>query len=225
MVIQSILGKIDHTLLKADARKEQIVRLTEEAEEYGFASVCVNPVWVKTASEALKQSSKVKVCTVIGFPLGATDPEVKAYEASNAIRNGAREIDMVINIGALKDGNDELVVQDITGVVSAAGDHVIVKVILETCLLSESEIIRGCQLAVSAGADFVKTSTGFSSGGALVEDVALMAKTVGPSIGVKASGGVRSAEDALSMIAAGATRLGTSNGIAIANGLNAEEEY
>lgn len=219
----SIAAKIDHTLLKPEARKEDILKLVQEAAEYGFASVCVNPVWVKTAAEALKDSP-VKVCTVIGFPLGASHPAVKAFETVQAVKDGAEEIDMVINIGALKGGDDAVVESDIKGVVEAAGGK-LVKVIIETCLLTKEEIERACRLSVTAGADYVKTSTGFSKGGATVEDVALMAKTVGPNIGVKASGGVRTAEDALAMIQAGATRLGTSGGVAIAQGLRNESEY
>lgn len=225
MTTKSIITRIDHTLLKADATKGQILKVVEEAKQYGFASVCVNPVWVKTASEELRGISKVKVCTVIGFPLGASAPEVKAFEATQAIRDGADEVDMVINIGALKDGHDEMVVRDMVGVVEAAAGKALVKVIIETCLLTDEEIVKACQLAVSAGADFVKTSTGFSTGGATTEVVALMAKTVGPGIGVKASGGVRNIADAEAMIQAGATRLGTSAGVAIAQGLNSKSDY
>lgn len=225
MSIQSIVAKIDHTLLKADARKEDIVQLANEAKEYGFASVCVNPVWVKTAAEVLKDVPNVKVCTVIGFPLGASVPQVKAFETAQAIADGAKEIDMVINIGALKAGDDNLVVRDMIGVVEKAEGKALVKVILETCLLTPEEIVRACRLSVSAGVDFVKTSTGFSTGGATIEAVALMAKTVGPGIGVKASGGVRSLEDAMAMIEAGATRLGSSAGVAIAQGLRSDGAY
>lgn len=225
MNTKSILARIDHTLLKADASKEAILKLAAEAKEYGFASVCVNPYWVKTVAEALKDTPNVKVCTVIGFPLGASAPEVKALETSQAIRDGAGEIDMVINIGALKDKDDQAVVQDMVGVVKSASGKALVKVILETCLLTEEEIVRACRLAVSAGVDFVKTSTGFSTGGATVEAVALMAKTVGPGIGVKASGGVRNLADAEAMLQAGATRLGTSAGVAIAQGLNSRTDY
>lgn len=224
MSTNSISGMIDHTLLKPEARREAIVKLAEEAKQYGFASVCVNPVWVETAAEVLK-GTEVKVCTVIGFPLGASAPEVKAFEAAHAISQGAGEVDMVINIGALKDGNDDLVASDIKGVVEAASGKALVKVILETCLLTEEEIVRACKLSVSAGADFVKTSTGFSSGGATVEAVALMAKTVGPGTGVKASGGVRTLADAEAMIQAGATRLGTSAGVAIAKGQSGQSDY
>ncbi len=176
---QNVAAMIDHTLLKADAKKEQIEVLCKEAKEYSFASVCVNPTWVKYASQLLNGST-VKVCTVIGFPLGANTTETKAFETKNAIENGATEVDMVINIGALKDGNDSLVEQDIRAVVDAAQGKALTKVIIETSLLSNEEKVRACQLAVKAGANFVKTSTGFSTGGATVEDIALMRKTVGP---------------------------------------------
>ncbi|MBA2873531.1 deoxyribose-phosphate aldolase [Thermaerobacillus caldiproteolyticus] len=219
-----IAKMIDHTLLKADTTKEQIVKLCEEAKQYNFASVCVNPTWVATAAELLK-GTDVKVCTVIGFPLGANTPETKAFETKNAIENGATEVDMVINIGALKDGNDELVERDIRAVVDAAKGKALVKVIIEACLLTEEEKVRACELAVKAGADYVKTSTGFSTGGATVEDVALMRKTVGPSIGVKASGGVRDLQSAEAMIQAGATRIGTSSGAAIVQGKTATTDY
>lgn len=209
---------IDHTLLRADARKEDIVKLAEEAKSYKFASVCVNPAWVSVAHEVLKDTPEVKVCTVIGFPLGASTPETKAFETANAIANGAEEVDMVINIGALKDGDDELVKRDIAAVVEAARGKALTKVIIETSLLTEEEKVRACKLSVAAGADYVKTSTGFSTGGATKEDIALMRRTVGPDIGVKASGGVRSAEDALAMVGAGASRIGTSGGVAIAKG-------
>jgi deoxyribose-phosphate aldolase len=215
---QQIAGMIDHTLLKANATKAEIVKLIEEAKEYSFASVCVNPTWVKTAMELLADSPNVKVCTVIGFPLGASTPETKAFEVKNAIENGANEVDMVINIGALKDQDDELVERDIRAVVEAAKGKALVKVIIETCLLSDEEKVRACELSVKAGADFVKTSTGFSTGGATIEDVRLMRQTVGPDIGVKASGGVRSREDALALIEAGATRIGASSGVSIVKG-------
>ncbi|MFZ7946438.1 MULTISPECIES: deoxyribose-phosphate aldolase [Bacillaceae] len=215
---QNIVRMIDHTLLKADATREEVVKIVEEAKQYLFASVCVNPTWVKTAAEMLKDTEEVKVCTVIGFPLGASTPETKAFETSNAIENGADEIDMVINIAALKDQQDDLVEKDIRAVVEAAKGKAIVKVIIETCLLTNEEKVRACELSVKAGADFVKTSTGFSTGGATVEDIRLMRQTVGPEIGVKASGGVRSREDALAMAEAGATRIGASSGVSIANG-------
>ena len=214
---------IDHTLLKPDASQEQIETLIEEAKKYDFASVCVNPTWVNFAAQALK-ATDVKVCTVIGFPLGANTPELKAFETSDAIQNGANEIDMVINIGALKSRNFDLVEKDIRAVVEAA-KGTLVKVIIETCLLTDDEKVRACQIAQKAGADFVKTSTGFSTGGATVEDVALMRKTVGPDMGVKASGGARSYEDALAFIKAGATRIGASSGVAIMEGDVANGDY
>ncbi|AXN37572.1 deoxyribose-phosphate aldolase [Peribacillus butanolivorans] len=221
---QNVAGLIDHTLLKADATKEQIKVLCEEAREYNFASVCVNPTWVKYASELL-EGSEVKVCTVIGFPLGATTPETKAFETKDAISNGADEVDMVINIGALKDKDNELVERDIRAVVAASTGKALSKVIIETSLLTEEEKVRACELAVKAGTDFVKTSTGFSTGGATVEDVALMRKTVGPDIGVKASGGVRNTSDAQKVIEAGATRIGASAGVSILKGLTADSDY
>lgn len=214
---------IDHTLLKPDASQEQIETLIEEAKKYDFASVCVNPTWVNFAAQALK-GTDVKVCTVIGFPLGANTPELKAFETSDAIQNGANEIDMVINIGALKSRNFDLVERDIRAVVEAA-KGTLVKVIIETCLLTDDEKVKACQIAQKAGADFVKTSTGFSTGGATVEDVALMRKTVGPDMGVKASGGARSYEDALAFIKAGATRIGASSGVAIMEGDVANGDY
>lgn len=214
---------IDHTLLKPDASQEQIETLIEEAKKYDFASVCVNPTWVNFAAQALK-ATDVKICTVIGFPLGANTPELKAFETSDAIRNGANEIDMVINIGALKSRNFDLVERDIRAVVEAA-KGTLVKVIIETCLLTDDEKVKACQIAQKAGADFVKTSTGFSTGGATVADVALMRKTVGPDMGVKASGGARSYEDALAFIKAGATRIGASSGVAIMEGDVANGDY
>ncbi|MEN8701044.1 deoxyribose-phosphate aldolase [Bacillus infantis] len=220
----NVAKMIDHTLLKADATKEQIEVLCSEAKEYSFASVCVNPAWVSCASELLKGSG-VDVCTVIGFPLGASTSEVKAFETKNAIENGATEVDMVINIGALKSGSSDLVEADIRAVVEAAKGKALTKVIIETSLLTEDEKVLACELAVKAGTDFVKTSTGFSTGGATVEDIRLMRKTVGPEIGVKASGGVRSTEDAQQMIEAGATRIGASSGVAIVNGLTGDSDY
>ncbi|MCA1039065.1 deoxyribose-phosphate aldolase [Bacillus infantis] len=220
----NVAKMIDHTLLKADATKEQIEVLCSEAKEYSFASVCVNPAWVSYASELLKGSG-VDVCTVIGFPLGASTSEVKAFETKNAIENGATEVDMVINIGALKSGSSDLVEADIRAVVEAAKGKALTKVIIETSLLTEDEKVLACELAVKAGTDFVKTSTGFSTGGATVEDIRLMRKTVGPEIGVKASGGVRSTEDAQQMIEAGATRIGASSGVAIVNGLTGDSDY
>ncbi|UUV23050.1 MULTISPECIES: deoxyribose-phosphate aldolase [Lysinibacillus] len=215
---------IDHTLLKAEATKEQIEKLCAEAKQFNFASVCVNPTWVKRSSELL-QGTDVLVCTVIGFPLGANTPAVKAFEAKDAIANGAKEVDMVINISALKDKNYELVQADIAAVVEAAKDSALVKVIIESCLLTDEEKVKACELAVAAGADYVKTSTGFSTGGATAEDIALMRKTVGPDLGVKASGGVRSLEDMKKMVEAGATRIGASSGVAIMNGLIADSNY
>lgn len=215
---------IDHTALKADTKKEAIVTLCEEAKQHQFASVCVNPTWVETATGLLAGTS-VKVCTVIGFPLGANTPATKAFETKDAIDNGATEVDMVINIGALKDNNDELVERDIRAVVEAAAGKALVKVIIETSLLTDEEKARVCELAVKAGADFVKTSTGFSTGGATVEDVALMRKTVGPNIGVKASGGVRDMAGMEAMTKAGATRIGTSSGVALVGGQMSITDY
>ena len=207
---------IDHTLLKPEAAEADIRKLCDEAAQFGFASVCVNPGWVKKASEFLKGTS-VPVCTVIGFPLGATLPDVKAYEARRAIFNGAREVDMVINIGALKSGDDCLVEDDIRAVADAAHEnHVLCKVIIETALLTDEEKVRACLAAKNAGADFVKTSTGFAKGGATANDVALMRHTVGKALGVKASGGVKGIEDARAMFEAGATRIGASVGVKIA---------
>ena len=220
----NLAGYIDHTLLRADATKSEIKKLTDEAKQYGFKSVCVNPTWVSYAKQQLADSD-VKVCTVIGFPLGATTSEVKAFETKNAIENGASEVDMVINIGALKDHDDELVLNDIKAVVAQAAGQALVKVIIETSLLTEEEKVRVCELAVKAGADFVKTSTGFSTGGATVEDVALMRKTVGDQAGVKASGGVRSYNDMMKMIEAGATRIGTSSGVKIMEGGKGSSSY
>jgi deoxyribose-phosphate aldolase len=211
----SLAGMIDHTLLKPDATPDKIAQLCFEARKYHFASVCVNPTHVKLCADLLRDSD-VKVCTVIGFPLGATSAEVKAFEARNALDNGATEIDMVLNIGALKAGDSEVVAKDIRGVVEtvhAAGS--LVKVIIETALLTDEEKVIACLLAKEAGADFVKTSTGFSGGGATVHDIALMRKAVGPTIGVKASGGVHSREDAEALVAAGATRIGASAGVKI----------
>lgn len=220
----NIAGMIDHTLLKPDASKDGVMKLVEEAKKYEFASVCVNPTWVKLAAEQL-EGSKVKVCTVIGFPLGATTSAVKAFETKDAIANGATEVDMVINIGALKDKRDDEVLEDIKAVVNAAAGKALVKVIIETCLLTDEEKVRACELSVKAGADFVKTSTGFSTGGATKEDIALMRKTVGENTGVKASGGVRSKEDMDAMIEAGATRIGASSGVKIMEGGKSESNY
>lgn len=207
---------IDHTVLKADTPKAKVQQIIDEAIQYDFMSVCINPTWVSFAAEKLA-ATDVKVCTVIGFPLGANMSAVKAFEASEAIKNGADEVDMVINIGAAKDGDWDLVESDIQAVVDASGD-VLTKVIIETSLLTDEEKVKACQAAVRAGADFVKTSTGFSTAGATVADIALIRQTVGPDLGVKASGGVRSIADAQAMIDAGATRLGTSNGVDIMKG-------
>jgi len=208
-----IASYIDHTLLKPDADEQQIRQLCAEAVEFGFAAVCVNPTWVPLAARLL-DGAKPAVATVIGFPLGATLPDVKAYETTRAREEGAEEFDMVINIGALKSKDFRLVEQDIAGVVAAA-QGLVVKVIIETALLTEEEKIQACLIARDAGADFVKTSTGFASKGATVEDVALMRRVVGEEMGVKASGGIRSAQDALAMIQAGATRIGASAGVKI----------
>lgn len=207
---------IDHTLLKPEATESDIKKLCNEAIQFGFASVCVNPAWVKKASEFLAGSS-VPVCTVIGFPLGATLADVKAYEARRAIFNGAREVDMVINIGALKSGDDCTVEDDIRAVADAAHENgVLLKVIIETALLTDDEKVRACLASKNAGADFVKTSTGFAKGGATEGDVALMRRTVGHALGVKASGGVKGIDDARKMFEAGATRIGASVGVKIA---------
>ncbi|OGS55779.1 MAG: deoxyribose-phosphate aldolase [Elusimicrobia bacterium RIFOXYB2_FULL_62_6] len=212
----SIAGMIDHTLLKANATQEEIGKLCEEARKYHFASVCVNPGYVAMSARLLKGSG-VMVCTVIGFPLGSTTPTVKAIEARDAMANGADEIDMVINIGALKSGNDHLVLEDIKAVREATRGKTL-KVIIETSYLTKDEKVRACRMSKEANADFVKTSTGFGTGGATVEDVALMRATVGPEMGVKASGGIKDAKVAEDMIKAGATRLGTSASIAIVSG-------
>lgn len=206
---------IDHTLLKTDAVKADLTKLLLEAKEYHFAAVCVSPLWVAYAHEQLCDTD-VAVCTVIGFPQGATPTAVKVFEARNAVENGAAEVDMVIPVGLLKDKQDEAVEADIKAVVEAVKGRALTKVIIETCLLTDEEKARACTLAVKAGADFVKTSTGFSTGGATAADVALMRKAVGDKAGVKASGGVRTREDADRMVAAGANRIGTSNGVKIA---------
>ncbi len=203
----------DHTILKADAGREAVRKVCDEAKEYGFMSVCVNGYYTAYAAEQLKESD-VKVCTVVGFPLGQMSLKAKAAEAAIAVEDGADEIDMVSNVGALKDGLDDVVLSDIKAVKKACGSLVL-KVIIETCLLNEEEKIRACRLAKEAGADVVKTSTGFSTAGATAEDVALMRKTVGAGMGVKASGGIRDKETAMAMIEAGASRLGTSATVAI----------
>ena len=213
---------IDHTILKPEASEAQVVKLCEEAKEFDFASVCVNPCHVALCAKLLANTD-VKVCTVIGFPLGANTAEVKGFETKNAVDNGATEIDMVINVGALKDKKYDVVFNDIKAVVDNAMGK-LVKVILETCLLTPEEIVKACELSKDAGADFVKTSTGFNKYGATVEDVALMRKTVGPEMGVKASGGVRTLEDLEVMVEAGATRIGASAGIAIMQALKEKGE-
>lgn len=207
---------IDHTLLKADATKAEIDKIIDEAKKYNFASVCLNPHWVPYAAEKLN-NTEVKVCTVIGFPLGATTTDTKVFEAKNAVENGATEIDLVINLGELKNGNFSKVKEEIEAIVLAAGENILTKVIIETALLTDEEKVKACQLAKEAGAHFVKTSTGFSTGGATVQDIVLMRKTVGEEMGVKASGGIRDRETALKMIQAGATRIGASAGVAIIN--------
>ncbi|MBP9499474.1 MAG: deoxyribose-phosphate aldolase [Acetoanaerobium sp.] len=212
---------IDHTLLKADATENEVIKLCNEAKEYDFFSVCINPGFVELAAKELSESN-VAVCTVIGFPLGASTPETKAFETRDAIQKGAAEVDMVINISKLKDKKDEEVLKDIKAVVDAADKKALVKVIIETCLLTDEEKERACKLAKDAGADFVKTSTGFSTGGATKEDIALMRKTVGTEMGVKASGGVRTYEDAVTMIESGATRIGASASIAIVTASKAQ---
>ena len=205
---------IDHTLLKQDATPEQISNLCLEAKQFDFMSVCVNPAYVPLAAELLKDSD-VKVCTVIGFPLGMNLTRTKVEEAVLAVKEGAKEVDMVINVGMLKAGHDEYVREEIREIKQAVGQKIILKVIIETCLLNDDEIVRACKAAKEAGADFVKTSTGFSTGGATVHAVALMRKIVGPDMGVKASGGVRTHEDLIAMVEAGANRIGTSNGTKI----------
>ncbi len=219
---RNIAKYIDHTLLKANATEAQIRRLCEEASEYHFASVCVNTCYVPLAAELLKGSG-VKTCCVVGFPLGAMSTAAKAFEAADAVKNGAEEVDMVINIGAVKFGDWDYVAKDIEEVVKASHDKALVKVIIETCLLTDDEKVLACRTAKEAGADFVKTSTGFSIGGATVEDIRLMRETVGAEMGVKASGGIKTYEDAIAMIEAGATRIGASSGIAIVEGAQTKE--
>jgi deoxyribose-phosphate aldolase len=214
---EELARMIDHTLLKPEATEEQIRVLCDEAKKYNFASVCVNPVQVSLTAELLK-GTQVKICTVIGFPLGANTSTVKAFEAAEAIKQGAEEVDMVINVGKLKDKNYDFVKADIKAIVDTAKGKALTKVILETCLLTDEEKVIACNLAKEAGADFVKTSTGFNKGGATVEDIRLMRTTVGDKMGVKASGGVRSNLDAIAMINAGASRIGASSSIAICEG-------
>lgn len=212
-----VAAMIDHTILKADATKGEIQQICAEAREHRFATVCVNAGWVPLAAKLLKGSG-VGVTTVVGFPLGATSTASKAFEAKQAIEDGATEIDMVLNIGLLKSGDAAGVQRDVEGVVAACKGKAPLKVILETGLLSDDEKVVACELCVKAGADFVKTSTGFGKGGATQEDIALMRKTVGPDLGVKASGGVRDLETALAMVASGATRIGASTSVAIVSG-------
>ncbi|AQS05857.1 deoxyribose-phosphate aldolase [Clostridium beijerinckii] len=212
----NIAKYIDHTILKPEATVEDVKRLCREAKEYNFASVCVNGCYAKLVSTELA-GSEVKTCVVVGFPLGAMTKEAKAFETSQAIENGASEIDMVINVGALKSKDYKFVKEDIEAVVNAAKGKALVKVIIETCLLTDEEKVKACEIAKEAKADFVKTSTGFSTGGATKEDIALMRKNVGPDLGVKASGGVRDFKAAMEMINAGASRIGSSNSIAIVN--------
>lgn len=214
---------IDHTVLYADTDLGKVEKLCKEAKEYDFASVCVNSCWVKKCAELLK-GTDVNVCTVVGFPLGAMSSDAKAFEAKKAIEDGATEIDMVLNVGYIKSGMLKEAEEDIRTVKNACG-KVLLKVILETCLLTDEEKVTACKLAESAGADYVKTSTGFSKGGATVEDVKLMRATVGDRLGVKASGGIRDAATAEAMIKAGASRLGCSSGIAIMNGAKSDAEY
>ncbi|MFE4198250.1 deoxyribose-phosphate aldolase [Paenarthrobacter sp. NPDC056912] len=221
----NIAAYIDHTLLKPEASQADVLKVCAEAAEYKFKSVCVNPIWVKTVTKALKGSG-VLTCSVIGFPLGATPSDVKAFEARGAVLDGADEIDMVINMAAARANDKGALVEDITAVAEAVhAGGAILKVIIETSMLSDEQKVLACQASVEAGADFVKTSTGFNGGGATVEDVALMRRTVGPDLGVKASGGVRSLADAQAMITAGATRIGASSGIAIVKGEQGSSAY
>lgn len=213
---KDLASMIDHTILKADATPEQVKKLCKEAVENRFASVCINPSYVPLTAQLLFGTA-VKVCTVIGFPLGATTTRTKVAETKEAIENGAGEVDMVVNIGAIKAGDYDLVSNDIESVVLAAKGKALVKVIIETCLLTDEEKVRVCTIAKMAGADFVKTSTGFGTGGATVEDIRLMRQVVGPDMGVKASGGIKDYETAAAMVNAGANRLGTSSGLAIVN--------
>lgn len=213
----------DHTILKADATEEAVAKICAEAIEYGFMSVCVNTYYTAFVAEKLK-GTDVKVCTVVGFPLGQMSTKAKALETECAVADGAQEIDMVLNVAALKNGKYDVVLSDIKAVKAACGEALL-KVILETCLLTKEEIVKGCELSVEAGADFVKTSTGFSSGGATTEDIALMRRTVGPDIGVKASGGVRDYKGAVAMVEAGASRIGASATIAILSGTKSDSDY
>jgi deoxyribose-phosphate aldolase len=221
----SLSRMIDHTLLKPDATEEEIKKLCTEAKQYHFASVCINPSWVALCSSLLK-GTDVKVCTVIGFPLGSNTTEVKRMEAEQALENGATELDMVINVGKLKSGDYDYVFNDVQQITLAARKvRAVCKVILETCLLTDEEKIKACLICKKAGADFVKTSTGFSKGGATVQDIALMRLIVGSSVGVKASGGIRSREDAEAMVASGADRIGASASVKIVLGEKSEANY
>lgn len=218
-----IANMIDHTVLKAFSSREDVIQVCKEAKEHNFFSVCINPTHIELAKKEL-EGSNVKVCTVIGFPLGANTSEVKAFETKDAIAKGAHEVDMVINIGALKDKDYDLVLNDIKAVVDAANKEALVKVIIETCYLTDEEKKIACELSVKAGADYVKTSTGFGTGGSTPEDIKLMRDVVGPNVGVKASGGVRTTEDAVKVIEAGASRIGASASIAIATGVKGNTE-
>ena len=220
---KNIANMIDHTVLKAFSSREDVIKVCNEAKEHGFFSVCINPTHIELAKKEL-EGSNVKVCTVIGFPLGANTSEVKAFETKDAIAKGAHEVDMVINIGALKDKNYDLVCNDIKAVVDAANKEALVKVIIETCYLTDEEKKIACELSVKAGADYVKTSTGFGTGGSTPEDIKLMRDVVGPNIGVKASGGVRNQKDAKAVIEAGCSRIGASASIAIAKGEDSETQ-
>ena len=219
MIIEDVAKYIDHTVLAATATREKIEQICKEAHQWHFASVCVNSCWVPLCAKILAKS-EVKVCTVVGFPLGAMGTESKAFEAKRAVTEGADEIDMVINVGWLKNHDDDLVLDDIAKVKQACGKKTL-KVIIETCLLTDEQKVRACRLAKTAGADFVKTSTGFSTGGAKETDIRIMRKAVGPDFGIKASGGIHTYEEAKAMITAGATRIGASSGIAIVEGQNA----
>jgi deoxyribose-phosphate aldolase len=214
----NIVSRIDHTALKPDTTTDKVVQLCREAREHGFASVCINPLHVNTAVQQLRET-QVAVCTVVGFPLGASTSGTKAFETIEALKSGATEFDMVMAVSALKERKYDCVMDDIKGVVAAAGGH-LVKVIIETALLTDTEKEKACALTIEAGAHFVKTSTGFASGGATVDDVRLMRKAVGPDFGVKASGGIKTLKDAQAMISAGASRIGTSSGLTIAAELN-----
>lgn len=217
---REIASCIDHTVLRADATSADVQQICDEAIAEGFASVCVNPVNVALVADLLRDSD-VKTCSVVAFPLGASPPDVKAAETARAVEDGADEVDMVINVGAAKSGDWDAVEQDIRAVVDAAGGRALVKVIIETCLLNDTEIVKACEASKRAGADYVKTSTGFSTGGATAQDVALMRRTVGDDMEVKASGGIHTYEEALAMIRAGASRIGTSSGMAIVAGAKA----